>query len=302
MFEGFSAETVDVGGSSLFVRRAGEGPPVVLLHGYPQHHVCWHRVAPALVAEGFSVICPDLRGYGRSAKPVGGDYAKRAMAVDVVDLLDHLGHERAAVVGHDRGARVAYRTALDHPERVSRLAVLDIMPTVEQWERMTGTQTVGSWHWPFLAQPSPIPETLIAADPGWFCRLLIERWAGDAAAIDAEAMAAYVDAFRDPATVAATCDDYRAGATVDVDVDRADREVGRRITCPTLALWGDRGAKGNAAMEAVWRAWADHLTVASLPCGHFLAEEAPEATAAALTAFLRAGAHEDGEGQPGPLS
>lgn len=287
MFEGFSAETVDVGGISLFVRRAGEGPPVVLLHGYPQHHVCWHRVAPALVTAGFSVICPDLRGYGRSTTLAGAEHhTKRVMATDVVALLDHLGLPEAAVVGHDRGARVAYRTALDHPDRVSRLAVLDIMPTIEQWERLTGTQALGSWHWPFLAQPSPIPETLIAADPGWFCRLLIERWAGDAAAIDPEAMGAYVAAFGDPATVAATCDDYRAGATADVEADRADRDAGHRITCPTLALWGNRGATGNAAMEAVWRAWADDVEVGALDCGHFLAEEAPEATAAALTTFL----------------
>lgn len=258
---------------------------MLLVHGYPQNHVCWHAVAPAL-AERATVLCPDLRGYGRSDKPAGGDYSKARLASDLVSLLDRLGIERAAFVGHDRGARVAYRAALDHPTRVSRLAVLDIVPTIEQWEQLDWRRSLGSWHWYFLAQPEPIPERLIAADPGWLCRLLIERWARPGATFDREAMAAYVANFSDPATVHATCQDYRAGATVDRDLDEADRASGRTIGCPTLALWGDRGAKGNAAMAETWARWATDLRTAALDCGHFLAEEAPQATLDHLMAFL----------------
>jgi haloacetate dehalogenase len=285
MFEGFSSETVEVGEVALHVRRGGSGPPVLLVHGYPQHHLCWHKVAPTL-AERFTVICPDLRGYGESAKPAGGDYSKRAMAADLVGLLDHWGIDRAAVVGHDRGARVSYRAALDHPDRVERLAVLDIVPTIEQWEQLDWRRSLGSWHWYFLAQPEPIPERLIAGGPGWLCQQFVERWARSPEAIDPEAMASYVAAYCDPATVHASCQDYRAGATVDRDLDEADRAAGRRITCPTLALWGDRGGKGNATMADTWSRWATDLRTTPVDCGHFLAEEAPEATLAALVPFL----------------
>jgi haloacetate dehalogenase len=196
------------------------------------------------------------------------------------------GHERAAVVGHDRGARVAYRAALDHPDRVERLATLDIIPTVEQWESLEGTRGLGSWHWFFLAQREPLPETLIAADPGWLCEVLIGNWGRKSATFDPEAMAAYVAAYRDPATVHASCQDYRAGATVDRELDEADRAAGRTITCPTLALWGERGERGNAEMAATWARWATDLRTASVDCGHFLPEEAPEATLGHLVPFL----------------
>jgi haloacetate dehalogenase len=285
VFEGFSSETIDVRSTQLHVRRRGTGPAVVLLHGYPQHHVCWHRVAPTL-ADRFTVLCPDLRGYGRSSKPHGGDYSKRAMAADVVGLLDALGIDRAAVVGHDRGARVAYRAVLDHPDRFERLAVLDIVPTIEQWDLLGGTRGLGSWHWYFLAQREPLPERLIAADPGWFCEQLITTWWGPGTGVDPAALGAYVEAFRDPATVHATCQDYRAGATTDRDHDEADRSAGRKVACPTLALWGDRGARGNEVMAETWARWAGDLRTAALDCGHFLAEEAPEATIAHLVAFL----------------
>lgn len=285
MFEGFSSERVDVGEVSLHVRRAGGGPAVVLVHGYPQHHVCWHLVAPRL-AERFTVICPDLRGYGRSDKPHGADYSKRRMAADLVALLDALDVERSAFVGHDRGGRVAYRAALDHPKRVERLATLDIVPTVEQWESLAGDRGLASWHWYFLAQREPLPEKLIGADPGWLCEALISTWGRAGAAFAPEALAAYVEAFRDPATVHATCQDYRAGATVDRELDEADRAAGRRIACPTLALWGERGERGNAAMAETWSRWATDLRTAAVDCGHFLPEEAPEATLGHLVPFL----------------
>lgn len=282
MFDGFSASTVQ----GIRVRVGGEGPPVLLLHGYPQTHAMWHRVAPGLAAAGRTVICPDLRGYGASHKPPAGEghvnYAKRTMAAELVSVMAELGFDRFNLAGHDRGGRVAYRMALDHPERVLRLATLDIVPTLDTWESLRGTRTLGAWHWPFLAQPAPLPETLIGADPAWFLRTLCGQWA--ASALE-ENMSVYIDAF-DTDTIRATCDDYRAGATIDVEIDRADRDAGRRISCPLLALWGDPTGTRPALTE-IWARWADDVTGRALPCGHFLAEEAPDATLAALDQFFR---------------
>jgi haloacetate dehalogenase len=273
----------------VHARVGGAGPPVLLLHGYPQTHACWHRVAPGL-ARRFTVICPDLRGYGDSDRPPDDPahrtYAKRAMAADQVETMARLGFERFAVVGHDRGGRVAYRLALDHPDRVSRLAVLDIVPTIEAWDRMDRRQALGSYHWLFLAQPFDLPERLIGAAPAFFLRWTLASWAGPGAAFDERALAEYDRAFRDPAVIHATCEDYRAGATVDVEDDAADRGR-RRIACPLLALWGAEHP-GSRSWDplAVWREWADDVQGHGIACGHFLPEEAPAEVVAALESFL----------------
>jgi haloacetate dehalogenase len=205
------------------------------------------------------------------------------MAAELVTVMGRLGHDRFAVAGHDRGGRVAYRLALDHPGSVTRLATLDIVPTVEQWEQMNGTAGVYGFHWQFLAQPHPFPERFIEADPEYWLRTLCSRWAADPAALE-EAMSHYVAAF-DAETIRASCDDYRAGATIDVRLDTEDRAAGRRITCPMLALWGDPSGR-RPPLDEVWRRWADDVTGRALPCGHFLPEEAPAETLAALTEFL----------------
>jgi haloacetate dehalogenase len=281
MFEGFVETDID----GIHLRHGGAGSPVLLLHGYPETHIMWSKVAPGLAHAGRFVVCADLRGYGQSHKPPAGEgnlaYAKRTMAAELVAVMGALGHERFAVVGHDRGGRVAYRMALDHPDVITQLATLDIVPTIEQWESLHGTRSVGSFHWMLLAQPSPIPEKLISADPGWFLRTLCGTWAATAMG---EHLDRYVEAFT-PDTVRATCDDYRAGATIDVENDRADRDAGRRITCPMLALWGDPSGKRPSLLD-VWRRWAVDVRGHGLPCGHFLAEEAPDHTLAALDGFL----------------
>ncbi len=268
----------------------GDGPPLLLLHGYPQTHVIWHKVAP-LLADRFTVVAPDLRGYGDSAKPPSGEnsvaYSKRAMARDQVGVMAALGHDRFFLAGHDRGGRVAYRLTLDHPDRVIRLATLDIVPTLTQFERMGKNGSRGSFHWYFLAQPAPFPDTLIGTDPDYFLRHMLESWSGDATAFTDEAMAAYLAAFRDPETIRATCDDYRAGFGVDCEYDQADRTANNRIACPLLALWGAKGRphKSEQVIET-WNEWADDVRGKGLDCGHFLPEEAPQATADELRAFF----------------
>ena len=288
MFTDFDEHRITTSGAEIFARSGGNGPPLVLLHGYPQTHALWHRVAPPL-AEQFTVVVPDLRGYGRSTKPPSGDgainYSKRAMAQDIVELMAALGHERFGLAGHDRGGRVAYRLALDHPQRVQRLATLDIVPTLEQFEALDRRGSVASFHWFFLAQPAPLPERMIGADPLHFLHTLLGRWSGSDDAFAAEAMADYERAFSDPETVRATCDDYRAGATIDCDLDAADRDAGRRIACPMLALWGERGRRDSGVLE-VWRRWSWDVRGAGLDCGHFLPEEAPQETVAALRDFF----------------
>jgi haloacetate dehalogenase len=283
MFEGFELSTVDLGAVSVRVRRGGSGPPLLLLHGHPQTHVMWHRVAPAL-AERFTVIAPDLRGYGDSSKPAStadhAPYAKRAMAADQIALMRHFGFERFSVAGHDRGGRVAYRLALDHPEIVERLAVLDILPTGEHFWRTDQAFAQSYFHWFFLAQPFDLPERLIGGDPdAFYLRRSRDQFAP-------EALAEYRRAFHDPATIHAMCEDYRAAATLDLAADAADRGV-RRIACPVLALWGAEGFVGkHYDALAIWRDWADDVQGRGLPCGHYLAEEAPEATLAEFLGFF----------------
>jgi haloacetate dehalogenase len=284
-FDRFSLERVDVGDSVLRVRFGGSGPPVLLLHGHPQTHAMWHNVAPRL-AERFTVVLPDLRGYGESSAPAArADHAqasKRVMALDGVRLMERFGFPRFAVVGHDRGGRVAYRMALDHPDVVTHLAVLDIVPTLDAWERADRDWILDYWHWAFLSQPEPIPERLLAADPDAY-------YLPDRSLFAPEALADYMAAVHRPGVIHSMCEDYRAGAGLDVEIDAADRATGRRITCPILALWSRTDLGRWHDVLAVWRRWAvDRRAVSgrALRGGHYLAEEAPHEVADALQAFL----------------
>ncbi|HLU54027.1 MAG TPA: alpha/beta hydrolase [Pseudonocardia sp.] len=280
--EGFAAADVATpSGARIRVRTAGAGPPVVLLHGYPQTSAMWHLLAPEL-ARDHTVVLADLPGYGDSTAPPGAGveaFGKRAMAAEVVAVMRELGHERFAVVGHDRGARCAYRLALDHPDAVTALAVLDILPTADVFARVDAAFARSAWHWFFLAQPGDLPERLIAADPDAF-------FLRGAPPFAAEALAAYRAAWSRPEVIHAMCQDYRAGATVDVACDEADR--GRRtIGCPTLVLWGTRGPLGREPdVLGTWRAWAPQVVGHALDCGHYLAEERPAETIAALRDIL----------------
>jgi haloacetate dehalogenase len=294
MLEGFEAAEVQTGETSIFVRRSGSGPPILLLHGFPQTHLMWRNVAPRL-AHRFTVICADLRGYGRSGCPTSAPdhapYAKRAMARDMVAVMERLGFARFSVAGHDRGGRVAYRLALDHPERVDRIAALDILPTGEMWERADARFALAFWPWSLLAQPEPLPERLVAAAPEAIVDDALGGWGSPLAAFGPEVRAAYVEALRDPARVHAICEEYRAAATRDREHDEMDRRTGRRIACPVLALWSGQGALNAWYTEAggplaLWRAWADDVQGRPLDAGHFFPEEIPDETANALTHFF----------------
>ncbi len=290
MLTGFDQYRTDVDGVSVHAEVGGSGPPVLLLHGYPQTHVMWHRVAPVLTTD-HTVVAADLRGYGDSGKPAGGTdhagYGKRAMAADQVGLMRALGFDSFAVVGHDRGARVAQRMCLDCPEQIDRIAVLDIVPTRHMFATADRTFAHGYYHWFFLSQPEDLPEHLIGSDPEYYLRHKLGQWSVDTAGFAPEAVAEYVRCFSDPAAIHASCEDYRAAATIDLRHDDIDAESGRRVRCPLLAMWGNRGFVGqHYDVEAVWRDYADDVRGAGLNCGHFLAEETPEATAAALTEFL----------------
>jgi len=292
MFEGFRREFVATAGADIHAVIGGDGPPVLLLHGFPQSHVMWHRIAPAL-AERFTVVCADLRGYGDSAKPPGDPahetYAKRAMAQDQVDLMAALGFDAFGLVGHDRGARVAHRLALDHPDRVERLALLDIVPTLTLFETVNRQVATLYYHWFFLIQPDGLPEHLIGLDPEGYLLHKLGAWSRNPDAFTDEALALYLRTFRDPAAIHAMCEDYRAAASIDLEHDRADRTA--RIACPLLVLWGRHGAMERCYdVLATWREKADDVRGHALDCGHFLPEEAPDETLAALLPFLEAGA------------
>jgi len=292
---GFATRRIDTGEASIQLSVGGAGPPLLLLHGYPQTHVCWHLVAPRL-ARRFTVVCPDLRGYGESRGPPTGTadhaaYSKRAMARDQVVVMSALGFERFAVTGHDRGGRVAYRLALDHPERVTRLALLDIVPTGEMVARVDRSLAYGTYHWFFLAQPFDLPERLIGADPDFYLDWTIRSWAGEGAALAPEAMDHYRAAFRNPAAIHAACEDYRAGLGIDAELDAADKQAGRRITCPLLVLWGERRPERKADQWlSIWRQWATNVEGGPVTSGHFLAEERPDEIADRLERFFGAGA------------
>jgi haloacetate dehalogenase len=279
---------VHVAEVDYLVATAGEGEPVLLLHGFPQTHYCWRHLIPSLVARGYAIVAPDLRGYGGSHAAPGGahgeGFTKREVAAELNELMQHLGSERFAVVGHDRGARVAYRLALDHPSRVRRLAVLNVIPTIDQFERMAGGPSLGYWPWFLLAQPAPFPEQLLTVAPEHFLRFIFESWPAVAGAVDDEAFAVYLGALT-PAAAAAICGDYRASFWLDQEHEREDRRGGRRVQCPVLVLTGEAETQLTDAGD-VWRQWADDVRAELVPGGHFIPEEAPEALAAALATFL----------------
>lgn len=284
---GFDQARLTVGEATYLVSHGGAGPPVLLLHGFPQTHHCWRHVAPSL-ASGHAVVAPDLRGYGASTAPPGGPhgegYTKREMAADLVELMHGLGHERFAVVGHDRGARVAFRLALDHPQQVTRVAVLNIVPTLDQFDRMGQAPSLGYWPWFLLAAPAPLPERLLAADPDAVLDHAFDTWTERPDAIDSASRAEYRRALT-PATVAAMCADYRASFHIDRWDDAADRAAGRRIGAPLLVVTG-RAERQLADARDVWRAWASDLDAATVPGGHFIPEEAPGPLLELLRTFL----------------
>ncbi len=288
MLHGFKHTRIETSGATIALSQGGSGFPLLLLHGYPQNHYMWHKIAPPL-AEHFTVVAADLRGYGDSSKPESDarheSYSKRAMARDQVEVMAALGFERFAVAGHDRGGRVAHRMALDHPERVTRLAVLDIVPTHTVFARADAKLAMAYYHWFFLAQPYDLPERLIGADPTYYLTRKLAHWGKDQAAFTRTARAEYARCFRDPATLHATCEDYRAGATIDLEHDEAD--LGTKLAAPLLALWGEDGFVGrNYDVIEIWREKAESVVGRAVPGGHFLPEESPEETLAAMTAFF----------------
>ncbi len=294
-FPDFKLELARVSGGELRLRRGGEGPPLLLLHGNPQTHAMWHKVAPAL-AKRHTVVCPDLRGYGGSFKPPAtadhAPYAKREMAKDMVELMAGLGHERFLLVAHDRGARVAHRLALDHPARVQKLAVLDIIPTLEHFERADMAFALGYYHWFWFAQPHPFPENVISAAPDAWWRAHTSREPKPPDFFDREALADYLRAIHSPEMIRGMCEDYRAAASIDLEHDRASRAAGEKIRCPLLVLWG-RKAKIQAWYDAlaVWRQYcAAEVSGGAVDSGHYLAEEAPREVLARLLPFLSGGA------------
>ena len=283
-FPGFAQRRIETAGAAIKLVTGGSGPPLLLLHGYPQTRLMWRKIAPRLAAE-FTVVAPDLRGYGDSSKPPAGpdfvNYSKRALAQDQVETMAELGFERFMVAGHDRGARVAHRLARDHPDRVERLALLDIVPTLYRFETIDQKAATSSYHWFFLIQPGGLPERLIGAEPEFFLRSMLRP----SAVFELEIFAEYLRCFKNPETIRATCDEYRAGASIDLVHDRADRS--RRLTMPLLVLWGQRSSQGSGYdLLSVWRDHAENVSGQAIGSGHFLAEEAPDETYLALRGFF----------------
>jgi len=283
---------VTIGEAEIFARVGGKGPPLLLLHGYPQTHAMWHAMAPQLM-EHYSCVIADLRGYGFSSCPANAadnrPYSKRAMAEDMVALMKDLGHKRFAVVGHDRGARVAYRMALDHKKTVTCAALLDIITTFDMWHNFSVPFAMMAYHWLFLAQPNPLPEMLIESAPIGFLDYTLARWSKskDLRAFDPRALAEYRLHFSTPEHIHATCNDYRASQTCDLLDDEADESNGERIACPLLVLWGDAGIPNQVPdIVGLWRRWAENLETAEVTAGHFLPEENPQETLDHLLPFL----------------
>jgi haloacetate dehalogenase len=290
LFDGFERERVVTSEAEISLVRGGEGPPVLLLHGYPQTHAMWHLVVPGL-AEDFTVVVTDLRGYGDSSKPFGDEdhatYSKRAMAGDQVSVMESFGFDSFAVVGHDRGGRLGHRMALDFPDRVTKLAVLDIVPTRHVFETVDKDLATDYYHWFFFIQPYDLPETLIGGNPSYYLRKKLGGWGTSLDTFAPEALAEYERCF-DAATIHASCEDYRAAASIDLVHDDKDHNDGRRVECPLLSLWGGRGVMEKSYdVEAVWREYATSVKGKPLDAGHFLAEERPEETARELRNFLK---------------
>ena len=292
LFPGFAAQWIDTAIGKIFARLGGNGPPLLLLHGYTETNVMWHRVAPVL-AQHFTLVIPDLPGYGQSAMPEAdanhAPYDKRSMAKVMIEAMENLGHSHFGLAGHDRGGRVAYRLALDHPERVERMATLDIVPTYDMWHGMDRNMAMKVWHWPFLAQPAPLPEMLIEKAPVEYLEWKLASWtkAKNLSAFDARALEHYRVAFSDPKRIHAHCEDYRAGRYADLANDEADRADGKTIACPLLALWGGVGiANESGGPLKIWQQWAPQAKGQVIDSGHFLTEENPQATAKALLDFF----------------
>lgn len=289
-FPGFEPRRIAIGSVNFNLRIGGSGAPLLLLHGYPQTHLAWHAVAPEL-ARHFTVICPDLKGYGDSDAPApdadSAAYSKRVMGGEMLALMAALGHRRFAVAGHDRGARIAYRMALDHSEAVTKLCVVDILPTAEYWDLADRKFAVNTFHWGFLARDGGLPERLIGKDPDFFQDYLMRLWSGDYAALSPEALKEYRRCFAKPENIAASCADYRAGYTLDDAHDREDRAAGKRIKCQVLVLSGDQylSTGENQAVD-IWGRWADDVRGTIIRSGHFVMEEKPREVAAALAPFL----------------
>jgi haloacetate dehalogenase len=295
LFPGYESKWINTTLGRIFARVGGKGPPLLLLHGYSSTHVMWHKVAPKL-DDRFTLIIADLPGYGWSDMPESDKdhtpYTKRAMAKGMIEAMESLGYVHFALAGHDRGGRVSYRLALDHPGRLSRLAVLDILPTYNYWERMNRLYALKIYHWTFLAQPYPFPETMILGNPDFFLKekMASQTKSKTLAAFDPRAMAHYLAPFRDRLRVHAMCEDYRAGAYADYDIDKADVEASKKITIPVLALWGDAGIATTAATPLdTWKSWATNVRGGPVDSGHFLAEENPDATARSLREFFLEG-------------
>jgi haloacetate dehalogenase len=291
LFPGYRPHVADVGdGQSIHALVGGHGPPLLLLHGHPQTHAIWHRVAPVL-AQHFMLVLADLRGYGASSKPPGeadhGNYSKRTMARDMLRLMQSLGHARFDVLAHDRGARVAHRLAADHADAVQRVVLLDIAPTLAMYEQTSEAFARAYWHWFFLIQPAPLPERLIEADPAAYLRDVMGRRSAGLSPFDPRAWAAYEAALAQPGAAHGVCEDYRAAAGIDLVHDRADREAGHRLAQPLLVLWGEQGVVQRCFRPLdEWRRVATDVRGGPLPCGHYIAEEAPEALLAQVLPFF----------------
>jgi haloacetate dehalogenase len=292
MFEDFTDASAVVDGIRIHAIQGGHGPALLLLHGHPQTHAIWHKVAPTL-AERYTVIAADLRGYGDSGKPAGdtdhANYSKRRMAQDQIALMKALGHDTFAVIGHDRGGRVAARMALDHPQALTRLVTLDVAPTLAMYEKTSFAFARAYWHWFMLVRPAPFPETLIRADPDLYLKQTIGARSAGLAPFTPEAYAEYLRCLSDPATAHGICEDYRAAVGIDLEHDRATLDARQQIGCPFLALWGAQGVIEQCFDPlAEWRAYAPHVQGEALPCGHYIPEEAPDALLARVLPFLDA--------------
>jgi haloacetate dehalogenase len=295
MLEGFTRGEIKTSGARIVTVTGGSGPPLLLMHGNPFTHLSWHKVAPVL-AQRFTVVCTDLRGYGDSEKPPGGEdhsgYSFRAMAQDQVEVMAALGFAKFFAAGHDRGARVLHRMCLDSPEKVARAAILDIIPQHHLLNNVTRQWGAFSWHWFFNIQPYDLPERMMGADPDWFIEKKLAKTKQGLSFFDSRALAEYKRCFRNPDTIHAICEDYRATFGVDLDMDTADFAAGRKIECPALILWGATGVVGHNHKPGpgeIWQRYAANIVAAKpLPCGHYLSEEAPEETTAALREFFTA--------------